>query len=84
MEEEFQDAATRVTQLKNKPSDDFLLQLYGLYKQATLGDNNTIKPGFFDPIANQKWNIWKEYSGMTKEKAMLNYIRLVKKLETKY
>jgi diazepam-binding inhibitor (GABA receptor modulating acyl-CoA-binding protein) len=83
MEKEFNDAAQRVTQLKNRPSDDILLQLYALYKQATVGDNDKPKPSMFDPVASQKWNIWKEYEGMSKEKAMLNYIRLVKKLESR-
>lgn len=27
--------------LAQKPSDDELLSLYGLFKQATVGDNNT-------------------------------------------
>lgn len=26
-----------------RPSDEELLELYGLYKQATVGDNNTCK-----------------------------------------
>ena len=29
-----------------KMTNDELLQVYGLYKQATVGDNNTDKPSF--------------------------------------
>lgn len=38
---EFQKAAEEVKQLKTKPTDAEVLDIYGLYKQATLGDVNT-------------------------------------------
>lgn len=41
--QEFEKAAKEVNELKNKPSNDELLKLYGLYKQATVGDVNTGK-----------------------------------------
>ena len=31
--------------MKEKPSDEDLLEIYGLYKQATVGDINTARPG---------------------------------------
>ena len=31
------------------------LQLYGLFKQATVGDVNTSKPWFTDPVGVAKW-----------------------------
>jgi diazepam-binding inhibitor (GABA receptor modulating acyl-CoA-binding protein) len=36
----FEQAAEKVKSLKNRPANDMLLQLYGLYKQATVGDNS--------------------------------------------
>jgi len=42
-----------VKNLKGKPSDDELLQVYSLFKQATVGDVNTgksfrpLEPGFY-------------------------------------
>ena len=42
---EFLDAAEKMKNLKAKPTDDELLALYGLYKQATVGDINTTRPG---------------------------------------
>ncbi|CAH8560970.1 Acyl-CoA-binding domain-containing protein 7, variant 2 [Schistosoma haematobium] len=39
--EEFNSHAEKVKKLKTKPNDNDLLELYGLYKQATVGDNNT-------------------------------------------
>lgn len=37
----FNKAAEDVKNLKEQPDNDDLLQLYGLYKQATVGDVNT-------------------------------------------
>jgi len=39
--QEFLEAAENVKNLKSKPNDDEMLELYGLYKQATVGDVNT-------------------------------------------
>ncbi|KFD48885.1 hypothetical protein M513_10248 [Trichuris suis] len=38
--EDFKKAAADVLNLKTKPMDSELLEVYGLYKQATIGDNN--------------------------------------------
>lgn len=39
----FEQAAKEVHELTSKPSNDDLLKLYALYKQATIGDNETCK-----------------------------------------
>jgi len=41
--QEFLESAERVKTLKSKPNDTEMLELYGLYKQATVGDINTGK-----------------------------------------
>lgn len=41
--QEFNTAAEEVKNLATKPSDNQLLELYGLFKQATVGDNTTCK-----------------------------------------
>lgn len=38
---DFSKAADNVKNLKSKPGDHELLELYGLYKQSTVGDCNT-------------------------------------------
>ncbi|KAG7245761.1 hypothetical protein CRUP_023620, partial [Coryphaenoides rupestris] len=38
---QFDAAAAEVKQLKAKPEDAEMLKIYGLFKQATLGDNST-------------------------------------------
>ncbi|KAG7263856.1 hypothetical protein CRUP_022470 [Coryphaenoides rupestris] len=40
---QFDAAAAEVKQLKAKPEDAEMLKIYGLFKQATLGDNSTGK-----------------------------------------
>lgn len=41
--QKFNKAAEDVKKLKAKPTDEELLELYALYKQATVGDCNTSK-----------------------------------------
>ncbi|XP_070408241.1 acyl-CoA-binding protein isoform X3 [Nothobranchius furzeri] len=41
LQAQFDTAAAEVKQLKAKPSDDEMLQIYSLFKQATVGDVNT-------------------------------------------
>jgi diazepam-binding inhibitor (GABA receptor modulating acyl-CoA-binding protein) len=76
----FLDAANRVKSLAKTPSDEDMLQLYGLYKQATIGDINISRPSFWDPKAQAKYNSWELYKTMPKEKAMASYIRTVNRL----
>ncbi|MCJ1423470.1 hypothetical protein MMC29_001353 [Sticta canariensis] len=52
-EQAAQDANSKVS--SNISNDDKLL-LYGLYKQATVGDVNTSKPGILDQKGRAKWS----------------------------
>eukprot|EP00066_Takifugu_rubripes_P015214 XP_011604480.1 PREDICTED: acyl-CoA-binding protein [Takifugu rubripes] len=82
-EEAFQKAAEEVKVLKNKPSDSELGELYGLYKQVTVGDVNTDRPGMFDFTGKAKWDAWNAKKGVSKEDAMAAYVALVEKLKAK-
>jgi acyl-CoA-binding protein len=77
---DFEQAAIDVKALSSKPSDDDLLQLYGLYKQATEGDASGPKPGFFDLVGRAKFEAWEELSGISAEDAMSRYIAKVRSL----
>jgi acyl-CoA-binding protein len=77
---DFEQAAIDVKALSSKPSDDDLLQLYGLYKQATEGDASGPKPGFFDLVGRAKFEAWEELSGTSAEDAMSRYIAKVRSL----
>jgi len=48
--------------------------LYGLYKQATVGDNNTPRPWMIQIEASQKWYAWDKYRGMTPQEAKRLYV----------
>lgn len=61
-----------------------LKQLYGLYKQATVGDNTTPAPGVFELKAKAKWNAWKKLEGISQEDAEKQYIEFVEKLSADY
>jgi acyl-CoA-binding protein len=77
---EFEESVAKSKQLPNQ-SNDNLLKLYSLYKQATEGDINIEKPtNMFDMVGNAKYNAWEKLKGIGKEEAMKNYINLVKEL----
>ncbi|WP_278924657.1 acyl-CoA-binding protein, partial [Pseudophaeobacter profundi] len=58
LSEKFDQAAKDVNSLKETPPQDDLLEIYGLYKQATTGDCTTDKPGIFDQKGRYKWDAW--------------------------
>uniref|UniRef100_A0A1I7UEK9 ACB domain-containing protein n=1 Tax=Caenorhabditis tropicalis TaxID=1561998 RepID=A0A1I7UEK9_9PELO len=80
----FDDAAAKVKTLKTSPSNDELLKLYALFKQGTIGDNNTSKPGMFAMKGKAKWSAWDEKKGTSKEAAQAAYVALVEELIAKY
>jgi acyl-CoA-binding protein len=81
IQESFEAAFARSKNLSTKPSNDHLLKMYAYYKQATVGDVNTERPGGFDFVAAAKHNAWEGLKGMDKQEAMQAYIDLVQTLE---
>ena len=78
----FQKAVEDSKALKTKPSNDTLLQLYSLYKQATDGDINTDPPSnSFDFVAKAKYDAWAGLKGKTRDAAMQEYVNLVEKMK---
>ncbi|KAM8873281.1 acyl-CoA-binding protein-like [Synchiropus picturatus] len=84
MQEEFEKAAEEVKVLKTKPNSSELSGLYGLYKQATVGDINTDPPGILDFTGKAKWNAWHAKKGMSADEAKAAYIALAEELKGKY
>ncbi|XP_055494560.1 acyl-CoA-binding protein [Leucoraja erinacea] len=78
---EFEKAADDIKHLKTKPSDENMLILYSLYKQATVGDVNTARPGITDFKGKAKWDAWEKQKGTSKEDAMKKYINKVQELK---
>ena len=44
LQEAFEQASTESKQLPQRPSDEDMLKIYALFKQATVGPNKTSKP----------------------------------------
>ncbi|MDH5474281.1 MAG: acyl-CoA-binding protein [Cyclobacteriaceae bacterium] len=83
LQDKFQNAVSLSKQLTERPSNEELLQLYALYKQALEGDNKGDRPGGFDFKGAAKHDAWDKIKGMSLEEAMNQYIRLVDKLHKK-
>jgi len=80
LKQEFEQASLNVKGLPAQ-SNDVLLQLYGLFKQASEGDVNIEKPtNFFDLAGVAKYNAWESLKGINQDAAMQQYIDLVKSL----
>ena len=78
----FEQAVADSKSLSDRPSNDTLLQLYSLYKQATEGDINIDPPANpFDFVSKAKYEAWAGLKGKTKESAMQEYVQLVSKLK---
>ncbi|XP_055298108.1 acyl-CoA-binding protein-like isoform X2 [Sitodiplosis mosellana] len=83
LQEQFEKSVEGVKQLATQPNTDDLLEIYALYKQATIGNVNTASPGMFDIKGKSKWNAWNAKKDMTTEEAMQKYINKVQALATK-
>ena len=79
--ENFNAAVSQSKELPARPSNEDLLQLYALFKQATDGDVTGERPGGFDFKAIAKYNAWEEKKGTSKDQAMQEYVALVDRLK---
>lgn len=78
----FEKAIKDSESLSERPSNDTLLQLYALYKQATEGDNLKEAPeNPFDFVKKAKHEAWLVLKGKSNDDAMKEYIQLVEKLK---
>jgi diazepam-binding inhibitor (GABA receptor modulating acyl-CoA-binding protein) len=80
LKSQFEEASVKSKSLPEQ-SNENLLKLYSLFKQASEGDINIEKPSnMFDFKGIAKFNAWDELKGISKEEAMQKYIDLVKQL----
>ena len=77
---EFEAAVANSKKLAERPDNTTLLKIYGLYKQATTGDNADKKPGFGDMVGRAKWDAWNSLKGTSNDDAMQQYIDLIESL----
>ncbi|KAM6967777.1 acyl-CoA-binding domain-containing protein 7 [Aplochiton taeniatus] len=84
LQTEFEQFADNVKKIKTRPTDQELLDTYGLYKQAIFGDIHVDKPGMMDIKGKAKWEAWNSRKGMSKDDAMAAYITTAKGIINKY
>lgn len=72
--------------LAKNMTDDELGQLYGLYKQSTIGkcDITTPPNKLTDYKEYSKWKYWKKYDGLSKSDSMNEYADFVLNMHDKY
>ncbi|XP_043691341.1 acyl-CoA-binding protein-like isoform X2 [Telopea speciosissima] len=80
LKEEFDEYAVKAKTLPENTTNENKLILYGLFKQATVGQVNTSRPGMFSMTERAKWDAWKGVEGKSKDEAMSDYITKVKQL----
>ena len=84
LNEDFESAQVRAKKFTKMPSNEELLELYSLYKQATAGDTTGKRPGMLDLKGRAKFDAWSARKGTTRDAAMTAYVELVGRLEKKY
>ncbi len=77
----FDKAVKESKELPEKPDNQTLLQIYGLYKQAIEGDNEGKRPGFTDMVGRVKFDAWAALKGKGGDAAMQEYIDLIESLK---
>ncbi|MBM3431852.1 MAG: acyl-CoA-binding protein [Bacteroidetes bacterium] len=79
----FEEAVATSKTLTERPSNETLLRLYSLYKQATEGDCLTDPPANpFDFVNKAKHQAWTDLKGMDTPSAMQQYIDLIEQLKS--
>jgi diazepam-binding inhibitor (GABA receptor modulator, acyl-CoA-binding protein) len=84
LDQQFEAAAETIKALTKRPTDEELLEIYALFKQALVGDNNTSKPGMLDLKGKSKWEVWNKKKGISQEVAKQSYIDYANQLIAKY
>jgi acyl-CoA-binding protein len=81
LKDNFEIAVKNSKELKQRPDNETLLNLYSLFKQATEGDTDPAnKPAMFDFVAQAKYNAWMALKGKSSADAMQAYVSLVNEL----
>jgi len=76
----FEAAQQRVKTLSAAPPPETLLKLYGLFKQATVGDATGKRPGMMDFRGRAKFDAWAALKGGSADDAKTRYVALVDSL----
>jgi len=82
----FKDASELAPRLAAMPAEPEQLEMFALYKQATIGDCKVIQPEEESPngLTLAEWDVWHGKFGMPRTKAAELYIQLVENLRKQY
>lgn len=80
LDSEFKSAQERLGTLTEDPGNSVKLEIYGLFKQSTIGKCNAKKPGMTDFVGKAKWTAWNKLGSISQEDAKQTYIDLVNSL----
>lgn len=83
MAELFEKAAATVSEFGkagNQLSQEEQLQLYGLFKQAKLGNATGSRPGVFSPTERTKWDAWNANQNKDQAVAAAEYVDVARRV----
>lgn len=80
LDKRFRLAVQAALELPRRPDNDNLLKMYALYKQASEGDAEGEKPGFFDFVGTAKHQAWESLRGLSPDDAKQGYVDLISSL----
>lgn len=84
LDDDFAAAQEQVKGLPRTPGPSELLDLYALYKQATVGDVSGARPSRLDFKGRAKYGAWEERKGVAADEAKRQYVALVAQLRQRY
>jgi len=74
----FEEVAQAIRDQKPELTNEQKSEIYGLFKQATNGDNTAAQPGLLSGFeARGKWDAWESKKGMSQDDAKQAYIDFV-------
>lgn len=79
LDNEFEEAFNKISELKKAVAPDVMLKFYAYYKQANFGNKFSTNNGL-DVRSAFKFNAWVQLSGMSAENAKKEYIKLANKI----
>lgn len=76
----FEQAQKDVNTLSRKPDNADLLDLYALFKQASVGNVQGERPGMLNIAGRLKYDAWEKVKGMSRADAEAAYVKKVQDL----
>jgi diazepam-binding inhibitor (GABA receptor modulating acyl-CoA-binding protein) len=83
VKEQFEEVAKKLAENPDAATslpNEKKLEIYALFKQGSIGDVNTDRPGMLDLKGKAKWDAWNAKKGTPQEEAQQAYIDLVSAL----